>query len=455
MFAGGRGSLGRIVDRIIPPGRPFYGWRLVVAVAVIAALGNGELVDQAFEGYWLPGWHLLKLPALLMPAAGWLIARRWGARRTMLTGLPIVGIGLLAAGLWGKETGYLVALAPVAIGSTLGGWLPAATIINDHFRRRPATAQAMLLSGGLIIGGLLAYGPPLLLPGVNDGNISGRALAIAAGALVLTIAIPLARRIPDPPTSNPPVSDLPMPDPSVPDLPTSDPPVSDPPTSDPTDNAGNIGDTDDGAGRHPSRAAPEYTLREALRSRDFWLLLVGWECVGIAVVSGLLGAVHTPAEYARPLDIPYFYIGYMVMSAIALPAGGLLGDRLGLRRTLRLLSLLPFAGTALLLMPGSGSPAFSALAGILLAAGNSGFGGPSVAAVGAYFGRRNFALLTGIGALPAIATQFILNDFIGLTATLLPGVGTTLAMIAALAGALAYRAVGHPQPASSQRGGAG
>ena len=152
MFADGRGSLGwitgRIANRIIPAGRPFYGWRLVVAVAVIAALGNGELVDQAFEGYWLPGWHLLKLPTLLMPAAGWLIARRWGPRRAMLTGLPIVGIGLLAAGLWGAETGYLVALAPVAIGATLGGWLPAATIINDHFRRRPATAQAMLLFGG-------------------------------------------------------------------------------------------------------------------------------------------------------------------------------------------------------------------------------------------------------------------------------------------------------------------
>ena len=181
-------------------------------------------------------------------------------------------------------------------------------------------------------------------------------------------------------------------------------------------------------GRHPGGAAPEYTLREALRARDFWLLLVGWECVNIAAVSTVFGAVHTPAEYARPLDPSYFYTGYAVMSAIALPGGGLLGDRLGLRRTLRLLSLLPFAGTALLLMPGSGSPAFSALAGILLAAGNSGFGGPSVAAVGAYFGRRNFALLTGIGALPAIATQFILNDFIGLTATLLPGVGTTLAM---------------------------
>ena len=337
MFAGGRGSLGRIIgriaNRIIPAGRPFYGWRLVVAVAVIAALGDGELVNQALEGYHLPGWHLLKLPTLLMPAAGWLIARRWGARRAMLTGLPIVGIGLLAAGLWGAETGYLVALAPVAIGSTLGGWLPAATIVNDHFRRRPATAQAMLLFGGLIIGGLLAYGPSLLLPDGNDGNVSGRALAIASGALILAITIPLARRMPDPPTSHPPILA-----PSI-----SDPPVSDPTVSDRTDDAD---DTDDGAGRHPGGAVPEYTLREALRSRDFWLLLVGYECITIAVVSGLLGAVHTPAEYARPLAPSYFYIGYGVMSTIALPAGGLLGDRLGLRRTLRLLALLPFAGTA-------------------------------------------------------------------------------------------------------------
>ena len=138
------------------------------------------------------------------------------------------------------------------------------------------------------------------------------------------------------------------------------------------------------------------------------------------------------------------------MAAIALPAGGLLGDRLGLRRTLWLLSLLPFAGTALLLMPGVSGPALSGLAGILLGAGSSGGVGPAVAAVGAYFGRRNFALLVGIGALPGIVTQFMLPDFVGLTA-LLPGVAMPLAMVAALAGALAYRAVGQPQPAPSQR----
>ena len=138
------------------------------------------------------------------------------------------------------------------------------------------------------------------------------------------------------------------------------------------------------------------------------------------------------------------------MAAIALPAGGLLGDRLGLRRTLWLLSLLPFAGTALLLMPGGGGPAFSGLAGILLGAGSSGGVGPATAAVGAYFGRRNFALLVGIGALPGIVTQFMLPDFGGLTA-LLPGVEMPLAMVAALAGALAYRALGQPQPAPSQR----
>ena len=449
MSAGGRGSL----DRIIRAGRPFYGWRLVVAVAVIAALVNGDLVTQAFEGYRLPGWHLMELPTLLMPAAGWLIARRWGARRAILTGMPIVGIGLLIAGLWGSETGYLAALPLVAIGAALGGWLPAATIINDHCRRRPATAQAMLSFGALTIGTLLAYGPRLLLPGDNDGDGSGRALAIAAGALVLAIAFPLARRMPDPSASDPLASGRPVPELPASDLSTSGRPVSEPPASEQADDAGDLDNRDDagdGNGRHPGGAVPEYTLREALRGRDFWLLLVGGECVTIAVVSSFLWAFHSPAGYARPLDHSYFYIGYSVLAAIALPAGGLLGDRLGLRRTLRLLSLLTFAGTALPLLPGGGSPVLSALAGILLGAGSRGGAGPAVAAVGAYFGRRNFALLTGIIAVPGIATQLMLDNVIGLRA-LLPGLEMPLAVIAALAGALAYRALGHPQPAPSQR----
>ena len=361
----------------------------------------------------------------------------------MLTGMPIVGIGLLTAGLWGREAGYLAALPLVAIGATLGGWLPAATIINDHCRRRPATAQAMLSFGTLTIGTLLAYGPRLLLPGDNGGDVSGRALAVAAGALVLAIAFPLARRMPDPPAS-----DL-----STSGSSTSGRPVSEPPASDRADDAGELDNTDDAGddnGRHPGGTAPEYTLREALRGRDFWLLLVGGECITIAVVSSFLWALHSQAGYARPLDHSYFYIGYSALAAVALPAGGLLGDRLGLRRTLRLLSLLTFAGTALPLLPGSGSPALSGLAGILLGAGSRGGAGPAVAAVGAYFGRRNFALLTGVIAVPGIATQLMLDNVIGLRA-LLPGLEMPLAVIAALAGALAYRAVGEPQPAPSQR----
>ncbi len=401
MLSGARGILA---------GAPFYGWRLFAAAIIVVALSGAEPVAQSGESV-LPWWlSPLPLSSLLMPAAGWLISRRFGARRAMLLGLPLAGVGLTAAGLWGGATGYLVTLPLVAIGTTLGGWLPAVTVINEQFRRRPATALALLILGATLVGSLpaLAGGP--------------RELLIASGILTLVVAFPLARRMPDPPDA----------------------------------------DADDGEGNgdeHPGQTArnaagpmpayaPEYTLRAALRSRDFWLLLAGRGCTQAAITAGLFTLVylHLPAGPGAtlPLSIAYLAATTGALSTLAIPAGGLLGDRMPLRRALTLLALLVFAGLAGMTVAGNG--VVLGLALILVSIGSGGIGPPDIAALGTYFGRRNFALLLGISMLFHEVIARSAAAIIVELAELQPYLMLNAGVLAGMAGALAYNAMGHPQP---------
>ena len=400
MLSGARGILA---------GAPFYGWRLFAAAIIVAALADAEPVAQSGESV-LPWWlSPLPLSSLLMPAAGWLISRRFGARRAMLLGLPLAGVGLTAAGLWGGATGYLVTLPLVAIGTTLGGWLPAVTVINEQFRRRPATALALLMLGATLVGALpaLAGGP--------------RTLLIASGILTLVVAFPLAWRMPDPPGAD--------------------------------DGEGNgdehPGQTARNAAAGPMPAyAPEYTLRAALRSRDFWLLLAGGGCIQVAITAGLFTPVylHLPAGPGAtlPLSVAYLAATTGVLSTLAIPAGGLLGDRMPLRRALTLLALLVFAGLSGMTVAGNG--VVLALALILVSIGSGGIGPPDIAALGVYFGRRNFALLLGISMLFAEVIARSAAAIIVELAELQPYLMLNAGVVAGMAGALAYNAMGHPQP---------
>jgi len=407
MLSGARGILA---------GAPFYGWRLFAAAIIVVALVDAEPVAQSGESV-LPWWlSPLPLSSLLMPAAGWLISRRFGARRAMLLGLPLAGVGLTAAGLWGGATGYLVTLPLVAIGTTLGGWLPAATVINEQFRRRPATALAMLMLGAMLASSLTA---------LADGP---RTLLIASGILTLVVAFPLARRMPDPPGADAGEDD--------------------------GDGNGN-GNGDERPGQTARNAAglvpaytPEYTLRAALRSRDFWLLLAGRGCTQAAITAGLFTLVylHLPAGPGAtlPLSITYLATATGALSTLAIPAGGLLGDRMPLRRALTLLALLVFAGLAGMTVAGNG--VVLALAIILVNIGGGGIGPPDIAALGAYFGRRNFALLLGISMLFAEVIARSAAAVIVELAELQPYLTLNAGVVVGMAGALAYSAMGHPQP---------
>ena len=145
-----------------------------------------------------------------------------------------------------------------------------------------------------------------------------------------------------------------------------------------------------------------------------------------------------------PLSITYLAATTGALSTLAIPAGGLLGDRMPLRRALTFLALTVFAGLAGMTVAGNG--VVLALAIILVNIGSGGIGPPDIAALGAYFGRRNFALLLGISMLFHEVIARSAAAIIVELSELQPYLMLNAGVVAGMAGALAYNAMGHPQP---------
>ena len=171
-------------------------------------------------------------------------------------------------------------------------------------------------------------------------------------------------------------------------------------------------------------------------------------CIQVAITAGLFTPVylHLPAGPGAtlPLSVAYLAATTGVLSTLAIPAGGLLGDRMPLRRALTLLALLVFAGLSGMTVAGNG--VVLALALILVSIGSGGIGPPDIAALGVYFGRRNFALLLGISMLFAEVIARSAAAIIVELAELQPYLMLNAGVVAGMAGALAYNAMGHPQP---------
>ena len=150
--------------------------------------------------------------------------------------------------------------------------------------------------------------------------------------------------------------------------------------------------------------APEYAWREALKTRAFWMLALGG-CGHAITVFGMTNSASVFVD--RGFTPIHAAFAIMLSSWVTVPfllVGGWLGDRWPIRRVMFAFALVQ--SVAFFLLPLSWSlPMFyfsSALAGI-------GIGGGTplrFAAVGIYFGRRNFGTITGMSMLVAYMGAF-------------------------------------------------
>ena len=188
--------LPRLRDRV------FYGWWIVAAGFGLEAL-IGALVFHAYGAYVVLlreefGWSKTMLSAafsmaraesgILGPVQGWL-TDRFGPRALIRVGMVIFGVGFLLFSQFTSPLGFFATFFLMALGSSLGGYLPISVAIVSWFRRRRALALS-ISSMGMAVGGFLTQ-----LVALSLTRYGWRWTAAASGVLILLLGLPIAQLV--------------------------------------------------------------------------------------------------------------------------------------------------------------------------------------------------------------------------------------------------------------------
>ena len=364
--------------------RVFYGW-IVVFIGFVNQLAQG-LVNQGFSSYadLLSrdfGWSKAVLAgprsitsvqnSILGPISGHLVDR-FGPRIVVGAGMAITGLGLVVLGMTNSLWVYYVANIMMALGLSVGGMLVMSVAVNNWFRRRATLAQSLMLLGFSLAG---VFGVPLLV--FLQTTLGWRHSATWTGIAVIAIGVPCSMLLRTRPED-------------FGQLPDGDAP----------------GAQVRPAGKVAFDVEHSFTLRQAVRTRAFWLLAFGWSVISLS--TGVV-QVHLFLHLGREaggvgLARTTIAAVWSVAAVSNIPArliGGFLGDKLPKNLTL---------GAAGLLMAGSvfALATATSFGTALLFAVPYGIGwGMSTpvmnSAQGEYFGRRSLGAIRGslqLAALP-------------------------------------------------------
>jgi MFS family permease len=383
-----------------PPRRRFLGWDTVVGGAAIQLL-QGALFFQSFGVYvvaWTEdlGWTLTAVSsgyALITLLSGLLglfhgrLLERAGARRVVLGGMLLLSGGMALLSTVTTLPGFYAAMAVTGVGLSTSGFLSITTAIVPWFVRRRSTALS-LMSIGISLGGLFV---PLVAATVL--GIGWRPSLQLAAFVFLLSAVPLAILMRRPPAA---YGQLPDGRPARGRSVTAAGAVTGAATGTPGHLAS---DSPAAAGPPPEPEDRDHTLREALRTRAFWLLGVGH---GVALLVVATVTVHLISHLADGVGLSLQRAAAMValvtvMSAIGQLVGGPLGDRFDKRR-IAVGAMLVHALALLVLAWGSGEAsvvAFAVMHGLAW-----GIRGPLMTSLRAdYFGTRHFGSIMGASVM--------------------------------------------------------
>jgi sugar phosphate permease len=353
----------------------FYGWRMAAAGAGIQFLHAGLLL-QAFGAYVAVlsdelGWSKTALSggaalqsiegALLGPALGWLVDR-FGPRVMVEIGIIAFGLGFMALSQIDTIGGFYAAILLIAVGASFSGYFPLSVALVHWFHRRRARALSFM---GL---GLAAGGLAVPLVGWLMQSHGWRATAFASGVLTILVGWPLARILRRKPVDIGETVD------GLPPAPPSDAAAAEEPRS------------------------REFSAREALRTRAFWLLALahGFALLVVSAVN-----VHAISHMKEGLGYSLPQASLVIMLMTVSQAGGVLvglavGDRWEKRHVAAACMLLHMTGLLMLtyavhpLMVG----AFAVMHGAAW-----GLRGPFMQAIRAdYFGLQAIGMIMGLSA---------------------------------------------------------
>jgi sugar phosphate permease len=354
--------------------RVFYGWWMVAAGFGLEFL-IGALMFHAYGAYAVLlreefGWSKTLLSAafsmaraesgILGPIQGWL-TDRFGPRALIRVGMVVFGVGFLLFSRIDGPVGFFLTFFMMAVGTSLGGYLPISVAIVTWFRRR--RALALSISGmGMALGGLLT---PFVVAALT--RFGWRSTALVSGGIVLLAGLLLAQLMRHPPET--------------------------------------YGLTPDGAPRPAEAAvarpldARSYTAREAMATRAFWYISLG-HAAALLVVSAVM--VHMIIHVTERLGYSLQQAGAVValltvMQLTGQLTGGWLGDRVS-KRWICAGCMLGHAAALMIL--GLATAFWMVLAFAVLHGLSWGMRGPLMAAIRAdYFGSGSFGMISGVSSM--------------------------------------------------------
>ena len=302
--------------------------------------------------------------AVLGPIEGWLIDRL-GNRRMILIGYIIMGIGFILFSQVDNLWHFYAVFMLITLGSGLGGWLAMISMVNNWFIRKRSLAIAAAMSG-VHVGALMVW--PLAF-GID--NYGFRWTTFVIGVFLLVIIGPVTRAVRNRP------EDMGL-------QPDGD-----------SDSGVNIGvrDVSDDAD------APEFTAKQALRTRAFWALTIVHLSSSISIVTLALHLAPKLTDMGFSLSgaavIPIVY------TLVALPAqflAGYIADRFP--KPLVTFAFLMFQASGIMVIAFAETATLAYIFAVLYGIG---FGGriPLLTAIrGDYFGRKAFATIMGLSQVP-------------------------------------------------------
>ena len=396
----------------------FYGWVNIAAASVMGIVGGLYIV--AF-GYFLPflvkdfGWSraVTSLAATINmivmgicgPLAGIFIVK-YGARRAIVLGniLGFLGFFMLFfhTHLWELFLGYGL-LAGLGIG--FGGLLGSTTVVNNWFvKKRPVALSIFLASGGA---GGIVMGPAIMK---LIEKLGWRATFLVIAVLILLFSVILPAIF---------IKNKPQDLGQVPDGPV-------------------------GSGTSEKRrAAPrrvgyktpiDFTAKEAMRTRTFWLLVV-YYCLNMLAMSALM--THQIAYlFDIGISATLAALALSLMSCVMTMSQfgvGFLGIRFSMHSIAISSELIKIAGVAILLFARSLPLVFAYM--VILGLG---FGAVMVALMNMfpdYFGMSNYPKIMGsvrlFWAFIGAAGAPIAGHIRDITGSYLPAFQGVIAIIAA------------------------